>query len=125
MNWKDYLPSVLQLNQVYWICAVNLATVGIFQAFAPAFRKPWMVQLGTLLVSFVFSVGLLGRAGLVYAFGVSVICSALATQFYDIALSALISYVRRIFGMPNSPETFDSSAPRSSTPDSVSTDKKP
>ena len=95
--------------------AVNLATVCALQTLPINLRQPWLIQLGTLCVSISFSVALLGRPGLVYAFGVSIICSGLATSFYDLAFSWVANKIRAVLGV--APDT-NLSNPRPSTPDS-------
>lgn len=95
-SWRDYLPAVLQEPQLYWIGAVNLAVVGIFQSFPLKYRAEWMIQLGTFLVSLIFSFWLIGFS--VYAFGISLIASWGATSFYGLAFSSLTSYIRRVLG---------------------------
>lgn len=117
-SWHDYLPAVLQEGPLYWIGTVNLASVGIFQTFPPKYRQPWIVQLGTFFISLLFSFWLIGLN--VYTFGISLIASWMATSFYDLAFSSLTSWIRRVLGAPTCGEpTFDSSAPRPSTPQSV------
>lgn len=126
VGWSAYLPSVLQINQVYWIIAVCVATVCFLRKLTD---KPWLIQFGSFAVSSAFSVTLLGRVGMVYAFAAALICSSLATTFYDLLYDAiesiivfLVNKVRAFFGAP---PVNPLSTPRPSTPQSVITDKTP
>ncbi len=114
MSWQNYLPSVLQVGDIYWIIAVCVATVAALRTLPENLRPPWLIQLGTLCIAFAFSFLLLGRTGLVYAFGSSIIASSLATSFYDIALRAVETKIRALLGVPPA----DLQTPRPSTPDS-------
>jgi hypothetical protein len=100
-GWTSYLPSSLQLPQLYFAMAVGVATVCACKTLPVQFRLPWVIQLITLTIGCATMTGLMGLN--VYGFGTGVICAALSTTFYDLALSALEAKVRAIFGTPSTP----------------------
>ncbi len=97
MDWTSYLPPTFQIGDVWWILAVCVAVVTVFKTFPPNGQLPWKVELGTLLVASLFSLGLIGvRAGVVYALGTALICS---TSFYSAIRSALESFLSSKLGV--------------------------
>lgn len=121
-NWKNYLPEVLQLQQLYWIVAFNVAAVCFFKKLPITTERPWAIQLCAFALSMIFTWMLLGRAGLVYGFGVSLIASSMAVTFYDVFISWIVlflswvtSKIRAFFGSPDPALSI----PRPSSPESI------
>jgi hypothetical protein len=120
----SYLPPTLQLVMVYWIAGFCVAIVGLLKKLPPRWSQPWIIQSTAQILGALFGILLVGHAGYIYGAATGVIAAWGATSFYDLIFGTIQRKVESLFGSTPQPP-IDTSVPRPTNPDSISTKSNP